>query len=238
MKTHTLIMAVKLFGLNIIMLFQLLILKQPDNLLVTHTFNHSLLPYSAVKRDTTFILKKVTPNFYHSIYIEKNKKSPYYTELFNFNLSEEENESINSDYKNSKSKFKKRILFNIQQEWLLLYKYKNKYYLYSPSDWGNVGRKIIADSGLIEWSIEGPVLAKLVEVKKINERKFILMVQDPSLLKTKIVIYIIDRSRKIAVWKYIRKNKVTEYRLCVAREEAANFDLIVNHCNNMKQPEF
>lgn len=51
-------------------------------------------------------------------------------------------------------------------------------------------------------------------------------------------IYLVDEKNKIAVWQYKDEGENWRYRLFVAKEQALNFDLIVNYCDRQKQLEF
>ncbi|WP_419802915.1 hypothetical protein [Mucilaginibacter sp.] len=196
-------------------------------------------------KDTTFILKEKDSSYYHKIYIEKNRKSNYYKLLTNFKFSKGDLEFINEYYKLFKKRsapVKKFNLQNIVKEWLPLYKYKDKYYLYAPSDWGN--RKMITNSLLFYWYLDGPYPCILTSFSKINLNHYKLTSKDffdnsdVYVKPAKLSIYIIDLKKNISVWKYWNKKGEYRYGLFVSKEHAKAFDIVVNYCKESKVPEF
>ena len=193
------------------------------------------------KKDTTFLLKKWTNNFYHSIYIDKSNQSEYYKRLTNFKFDSDENEVFKFSYEAIKAGLNKHNLLGLPKEWLPLYQYKNHYFLYAPSDWGNAGRKIITDTAFINWPMDGPYLEPITEVKKVKKSTTIIKFKNPAnnqLQFKKIIIHMIDEQKKIAVWEFVDANNKSEYGLFIAKEYAFAFNLVVNYSPNMKQAEF
>ncbi len=203
--------------------------------------------------DTTFIERVIcdsgyegTPyHFYHAIFIEQNRKSEYYKDLSDFSFSKFENlDDANNVLRKKKIRLKKFNTLGLPKEWLPLNLYKGKYYLYAPSDWGNLGRRIICDSSLIFWFMDGPTPYAFQSIKKYNDTTYSLRTRNylyacegcvsPEILN----IYIIDKKNKIAVWEYkSEKEKNYTYCLYVSKENIKKFDIIVNYCKTDKQME-
>ncbi|MGV8879887.1 MAG: hypothetical protein ACOH2A_12740 [Sphingobacteriaceae bacterium] len=100
-------------------------------------FHSKALPQKTVS-DTIFIVKEIQQRgIYHAIYIEPDRSSKYYDWITNFKLDlkayQEFLKYLTGDKPAKLSKHKTTIIPN---EWIKLHVYKNKYYVYSPSDLG------------------------------------------------------------------------------------------------------
>ncbi|MFA6247086.1 MAG: hypothetical protein WC615_09095 [Mucilaginibacter sp.] len=194
--------------------------------------------------DTTFLLKEAKKGFYHAVFIEKNRESKVYKRLLDFKYDHYDSIAYNENYKILKVKFKKPLkkydVASLGQDWLPLYAYKGKYYLYAPSDWGNTGRRRLTDSTLTYWSIDGPDLKPLLNFKKLSESKYTLTSQPfyQFVKKSNINIYIIDTKNKVAVWEDTALPADYRYGLYVPLQYAQNFDMVHNYCKTDKMPEF
>jgi hypothetical protein len=194
--------------------------------------------------DTTFLLREVKKDFYHAVFIEKNREAKLYKRLLDFKYDHDDSIAYNENYKILKVKFKKPLtkydIAALKQGWLPLYAYKGKYYLYAPSDWGNAGRRMFTDSTLIYWDMEGPDPKPLMSLKKINDRKYSLTSQPfyQFVKNSNINVYIIDPKNKVAVWEDTALPAAYRYGLFVPVQYAHNFDMVHNYCKTDKMPEF
>ncbi|WP_121197150.1 hypothetical protein [Mucilaginibacter gracilis] len=203
----------------------------------------STSPAKAQHTDTTFISRKKTKDYYWAIYIEKNRQSKKYKNLLDFKM----NKWDAKNYKESLDSLKKRKIIKIKalaglpKEWLPLYLYKGKYYIYYPCEWDNGDRRILTDSTLVDPSMEGPIPRPLQTVKKINANTYYLQLKafysiGPPI--STLIIHIIDAKNNIAVWEDTSQQGPYRYGLYVAKQSAANFDMVVNYCDNNRVPEF
>ncbi len=201
------------------------------------------------KKDTIFLQRDLSTGIktlYHAVYIDTNRNSIFYKELADFSFDKYENmDEYNKQLKEKGIHLHKVTTPGLPVEWVPLYLYKNKYYVYSPSDKGELNRRILNDSLLIFWSIEGPIPYVLLSVKKVNEQTYTVhtkdvFVQAGDFFRPEIVnIYMIDPEKKIAVWEYKSLNqKEYTYELYIARESIQKFDMIVNYCKTDKMSEF
>lgn len=193
--------------------------------------------------DTIFIYREKTKDYYYKVYIDPNKQSADRQHLLDFKFDKEEQKEITEDYVNIKREFrsplKKYDLSNLPREWLPLVLYKGKYYIYYPSDYGYTGRTTITDTMMIYRGFE--IIQKpLIAVNKINDRKYHITLARRYLDKTapQLNIYIIDDKKKVAVWEDLSQPMASRYGLYVARDGAANFDIVVNRCEQNKVPEY
>ena len=195
--------------------------------------------------DTIFIKREVTKDFYHAIYIDPARESKYYDWLTDFEFDKYDLQAYAGNYKYVKEKnpeaFKKVNTPEISKNWIPVYSYKNNYYLYAPSDWGNAGRRIINDSAFVYWYMDGPLPVPLTSAKKVGHGKVILEMMElfnekPS--SEKLTIHQIDSKTGLSVFEFTNESEMYKYRLYVPIENAKQFDMIVNHCDNQKQREF
>jgi hypothetical protein len=131
-------------------------------------------------------------------------------------------------------------LGGLPREWVPLYRYKGKYYIYSPSEAGNICRMIITDSTIVYWGMEGPTPEPIFQALKVKPNTwyvrsgaFYINSKD-----SRLTIHLIDPVNKIAVWEDASQPIGTRYNLYVAREKARNFDMVVNYCKENKEMEF
>ena len=193
------------------------------------------------KTDTIFIYREVTDNYYHAIFIDTHKKSEHFNWLTNFEFNDFEEKSYNANKEATIEErpgiFKNNNTHDLPQNWLPLYKYKQDYYLYAPSDWGNAGKRIINNQEFIYWYMDGPYPVPIISVDKASETRYTLTTMnpfDPNEKHAQITIHIIDPMTKMAVFEFSDRN----YQLYVPAENAEKFDLIVNHCEEQKQREY
>ncbi|TCS88922.1 hypothetical protein EDD80_102113 [Anseongella ginsenosidimutans] len=196
--------------------------------------------------DTIFIFRKVTEWYYHAIYIEKDKKSETYKRAIDFSFEEWDRRNYRSQKalveREAPGSFVKRETFDLPQNWLPLYKYKDKYYLYDPSD-GQCSRTMIKSREYISWGMEGPGPWPMKSVKKISDTRYTLELLNPfdhlPSVFNHITIHIIDPETKMAIFEYTSQDGFYHfYRLFIPAAHASNFDLIVNYCDKQRQMEF
>ncbi len=183
------------------------------------------------------------PGNYHADYIERNRQSISYKHVLNFILDSLQNieyrESLQALKHRIKKRFKRYNLLGLPKQWLPLYRYKDKYYVYEPCDGGALDRKRITDSTMVYWGFE-PYLEVLQQVKKLNHHTWYLESYPKGIDSTtsRLTIHIIDPKNGIAVWEDTSEPSKYRYQLCVAKEKAANFDMVVDYCPDVRSSEF
>jgi len=195
------------------------------------------------KPDTTFLLRETGKDYYHTVYIEKNRQSEAYRHLINFKMSDDEKIDYLDVCRNLTQKVKhplaKRHLTGLPSQWIPIYLYHNRYYLYHPSEDGNKDRRIITDSTVVYWSMESPY-PEVLKLQHHSGNTYVFktshyMQGQPA---SKLVIHIIDPVNQIAVWEDASQSGAYHYGLYISREKARNLDMIVNYCRQSKAPEF
>ena len=120
-----------------------------------------------------------------------------------------------------------------------------------PSDAGNLRRRIVTDSLLIFWFIDGPMPFPIRSLTKKDNytwslRNDDLFVKMEGFIRPEILnIYILDPQTNMAVWEYKAGNeKGYSYELCIPKENLKNFPAIINDSNEksvefeFEQPDF
>jgi hypothetical protein len=194
--------------------------------------------------DTVFIEKDTTKDYYHTVYIEKDRGAKAYKALQDFKYDHNDSIAYNAGYKVLKVRYSKPLkkynITGLPKEWLPLYLYKGNYYLYSPCNTANMGMRVLTDSTLIYYSLDGPEPKPILDFKKLNANKYALKSLPiyQFVKSSNITIYIIDPEKMIAVWEDKTLPEAYRYQLYVAKENAGNFDMVINQSVNTKLPEY
>lgn len=89
--------------------------------------------------DTLFLLRKKTHESYYKVYIEKNRQSASYKNLLDFSMESYDADTYREYLKDLKHRhtrgLKRYDLTGLPKQWMPVYRYKNRYYIYSPSEW-------------------------------------------------------------------------------------------------------
>lgn len=190
--------------------------------------------------DTIFIKRQVSDGFYHAIYIDTSRTSPYYDRLADVEFDEDHLNVYNGSCDAIKAKnpdaFRRVSETELVEHWVPVYSYKSHYYVYAPADWGNVGRLTVNDSAFVYWQMDGPMPIPLSTVRRVDDGKTIIEMAEPS--RTKLTIHQIDKDTGLSVFEFQRDDAPNEYRLYAPAENAKKFDIVVNYCNKGKQLEF
>lgn len=169
--------------------------------------------------DTVFIKKDQQ----QAIYILKNRNSPHYNSMKNF----QEFEELENKNKN----------FGLASKWIQIYRYNESYLLYTPCDEINEVKYVISDDKIHIKSSE----ITSYNICKINRKgkNIIIKYKEPnSNKKTILIIMPIDQQK--GIYKFVT-NKIdgTKYDYTMVDiEKYKNFDVLVNECNNSKMSEF
>ncbi|MBV9986205.1 MAG: hypothetical protein JO301_00885 [Chitinophagaceae bacterium] len=209
---------------------------------------------SPVPNDTQFLLRTVSDTMdgdkpyhvYHAIYVEKDRSREPYRVLADFRYTPTENLSDALDSLKARGAvLKKTDTYGLPAEWVPLYRYKGQYYVYQPSEAGNLCRRILSDSLLVFWFMDEPMPYVLNKATKLNDSTFQVLstdylVKTPGFIRPEILnIYIIDKTRRIAVWEYkARSDTGYHYELVIPKSSIPLFDMIVNYSPQEKAGEF
>lgn len=128
--------------------------------------------------------------------------------------------------------FKKHnVSETILANWCPLYVLKDKFYVYSPSDWINHYSYSVSDSTLVENTFEGSVPMLMSDYTERSSSEFVINLanKEPSSLRIKTI----DASRGIALWAFTYRDTV-EYTFMVKEQFVKKFPLVVCECGGMK----
>lgn len=194
--------------------------------------------------DTIFIKREITDEYYHVIYIDTTRNSKYYDWLTEFEFNNYDLGAYKGNYQYLKEKYPETFnnvnALDIPENWIPVYSYKNRYYLYAPSDWGNAGKRIINDSAFVYWYMDGPLPVPLKSAQKVENGTIIIemieLFNDSPTEKT-LTIHQIDPKTRLSVFEFTNEPENYKYQLYIPIESAKQFDMIVNYCKNQKQME-
>jgi hypothetical protein len=196
----------------------------------------------AQQRDTVFIKRTVadTPYpFYHAVFIDTTSESRNALTSFAFDKYDSATYFDQLASLRTLKYSKVSLLKGLPKKWIALYKWKNEYHLYHPSDFGNHYKFEITDSTTIDFTMEGAEPSRLNKVSFLSPTR-ISVYRSNYWRSKKVQIDIIDKIKGIAVFtispnKYRKKaHKV----LMVDATKAHLFPVIVNYCETDKQAEF
>lgn len=201
----------------------------------TTKFNEKLRQPKIKVNDTTFILRNTGPNYYHAIYIDETanprfKKSKKQARVTNV-LQQKIKESTENKVKDIQKKN-----MNLPQFWIPLYQYKSEFYLYDPCDGINDYSYFLSKEVLSLLYYDGPSNYLISTSKKINDQHYIFEFKDSD-RSDKLDIYIIDKTKKLAVFKFTDGEEI-EYDIFTSSTTLNHFDVIVNDCKWQKEFEY
>lgn len=184
-----------------------------------------------------------TTEFFHAIYIERNQEAKAFQRLLNFDFDDFEREANRESYREFNKRFpasnNKVDLQGLPEQWLPVFLYQNQFFLYAPCDWGNARRRIISDSAVINWYMDGPMPFPILGFHQPSatesQLRLINPFNPPQQPRT-LTITELDAETGLSVWSY--DDQASEFQLYVPLQSAAAFELIVNHCEKNKQLEF
>ncbi len=197
-----------------------------------------------VRNDTTFLLEEIGDTsfyFYHSIFIDTNKKSKFYDRISDFDFDEYDSVTYNASlgyFKEKSIKLNKKVVTGLPLKWIELYQYKDEFYVYKPSDFIGHYQVCITDTAFIDYTGEGPLASKIIDFRKIDTNTFKFKLTGAFYGDRTLIIHIIDEKRGIAVFETSFNEEDKNFSLMVSAQKIRNFPVIVNYCEDMKQMEF
>jgi len=195
-------------------------------------------------QDTSFVFRNLEKDFYHAIYIDSNKDYKYFSNIKQFSLHGHDSIgmllSLQEELKHKKQKINHSNIDSLfPKVWYQLNAYNNQLYLYEPNDNGFNTNKVLSDSCLINFNMDGADPILIDSVKQAGKTALHLYYQRhfrPK--KDTISIYILDCDRKIALFDYHYPTLKNRYRLMVASETSNTFSVVVNYSKNRKRFEY
>lgn len=175
-------------------------------------------------KDTIFLTKEKTATNTHIIYIEPNNSSEKYKTLIDFSSFPKTTTTEKIDYE------------DLPEKWIPLYSYKGNFYVFSPCDFSNnqkveIHKKNILFNDFETYNFPISTFQKL-------EGRFIIDYKGFNKQQSKLEIFLVNKEKGIAVFKYTRKGYKIGYKLMVDAEKAQLYSLIVNDCVSNKTKEY
>jgi hypothetical protein len=199
---------------------------------------------SAIGQDTTFVLRNLNKNYYQAIFIDSNSDWKYFKNLKQFSMHGVDSLAYSISVQEEIKHYKKTIRHSIidslfPKVWYQLNSYQNRLYLYEPNDNGFNTNKVLSDSSLINFNMDGPYVLLLDSIKQESKTDIHLYVKSYYTADADIIsIYILDWEKKIALFDYHNPFAENRYRLMVAAETSNLIPVIVNYSKFQKGREF
>ena len=185
--------------------------------------------------DTIFLKREWTKDSYNIVYVDSNRSLKQYDWLIptldnNEKTKELYNNQIKSLLKDTSVTYTKIDFKNIPRKWTEIHIYKDKYYVYWPSDWLNNFEYILTDSTLINIPGEGPYPEIIIEYNKKSEINYNIKALSFNNSISKYEIFIIDKRNEIAIWKS-KSNGTISYRLMINSMNIRRFPMVICVCS-------
>lgn len=198
------------------------------------------LTTNAQLNDTVFLKREIniqTAPFYHAIFIDTTQKIKNSITDFRFRKFDSTTYFQELNLIKNQSRLY-QLPKSISKKWVSLYLYKNEYYLYAPSDWGNNYKFEVTDTTTIDYYMEGPEPSKIVSIFQLSPAEVVINRKN-NWNKNSVKIKVIDPERGIAIITFGSSTKKnTEKRLMVSVDKVFKFKTIVNYCDTNKVSEW
>jgi hypothetical protein len=208
----------------------------------------TLISYTSFSQPDTLFLKRSIFQYgdssfkysiYHATYIDSDYGSTLKTvidQYFNQIDSSSYQESLQQFHRKTFKKFPIIDQFPLRR--VELFQYKNEYYTYDPSDFGNLYKFQITDSTTLDYYMDGPGIS-FIQKATIEKHKLDLTLQN-YWQGRKMTINMIDTTRGIAIFTFspTMYNSNIEKKLMVRTDKMHLFKTVVNYCPTDKMDEF
>lgn len=193
-----------------------------------------------ILNDTLFLKREIVNGVYHSIFIDTNKNSSFYSVLNNFDLDEFDELSYEQsilEFKHSNIQFKKFNTTEIPSKWVVIKQHVGRLYNYYPSDFYTHFQIQITDSTVILYSGEGPLVHKIERFEKIDSTTFKLRLTGIHSEFEVLIFNLIDEKKGIAIVENKLDQNKSNYWIMVDSNKLNNLPIIVNYCKTSKWTE-
>lgn len=200
--------------------------QSPDTLFLKRSFNQ----YGDSSYQNTI---------YHAIYIDSNYGTKLKS-LIDQDFAQIDSNSYTESLQQFHSKSIKKFPINdhFPLRWVELFQYKNEFYTYHPSDFGNLYKFQMTDSTTLDYYMDGPGISF---IQKATFEKFKLDLTLQNYWKgKKMTINMIDTARGIAIFTFgpTKNNSNIEKKLMVSTNKMHLYKTVVNYCPTDKMDEF
>ena len=194
--------------------------------------------FGQAEKDSSIIFRELlSDGSYHIVFIEHSPKSIYYKKLRSLSYMVSHATPLAEVKDSFGIPVKHYKLSSLAQEWFPLYLYKNKYYLYVPSDAGETQWIKLTDSSISELYFDPGIVESIITgVSKksgVREIKYINTIEG----KGKMKIHVINTDKEIVIFE--RGNAIQpRYVLMVSAAMMKNYPILVNYCIESRTDEW
>lgn len=209
------------------------------------SFSFQFLFAQFKQNDTLFFVREVSADVYHAVFIDSNKHSAFYNYVSDFTFNDFAKDSYNYsiDYLRSKKiLLKKKSVYPLPEEWVMLESYKGNRYVNSPNDYYSHYKMKLTDSVLIHWDGEGPHATYINQFQIMDSNTFQFSMQSILSPKINLTIKYLDKAKGIAVFRFNfynigDKKMQTYFQLMCEVKKMRNIPLLVNYSDTEKSYE-
>ncbi|NCI45333.1 hypothetical protein [Sediminibacterium soli] len=197
------------------------------------------------KRDTIFLMREFITEgdseLYHTVFIDIDKRSRYYRRAADFSVDRFGREALKNSLAylaKNKRKLTRKPVTGLPRKWVPLEWYKNKYYLYHPSDFYGYYRVNITDTAFLDDYGEGLTANKILSFTRQDAKTFAFELTGIEKPQHSLVIHLVDSKKGIAVFEDRFNKGKKQYYLMIDAGKIRQFPVIVNYCKDSKMREF
>lgn len=221
-------------------IIKLFILISLINLTISCSRNNSIALNSIQRSYYSSRDSIILENTYGSIYITRDTTFNHYDWLIPKVSNTENYTFLLKDFKKNNCTIK-HFNYTLPEKWTEIHTLKNKYCVYSPSDWMSYEGIFLTDSILYHVKGVDPEIELINGFEQLNETTFdcklsTIFINDSVIIKnTSLQIEIINPKQMICKWTWKLENgEVFKKQLFVDSRNVKLFPMVVEDCGNQK----
>ena len=187
----------------------------------------------------TSIISRYKEDDYHVVFIDKEGSSFYDGILKGVKVDSFHYNNVLQEIKDSSNISIKRFSLHIKREWISLNVYKDKFYVYVPSEpYVNLHLAFTDSTVIINFFSDGyiPFIMQGITDKKDGSIEF--NIKGLYYEYSQIIVHFLSRQKDIAIVEFPLKQGEGRYHLVGAKEKIRSFPIIVNYCPGRRCDEW
>lgn len=201
---------------------------------------YSSTAFSQKRTDSAILSKETLPDgSYSVVFIDTGKHSRYRDEIRQLNIDTVQYKQQVQELRDSLGvRIMRHRVPTMPKVWHTLYLYKNKYYLYRPSDPGTSPWLKITDSTLVELYFDPGIVTSLVAGVETSKDKVQLWFSNMTDRAASLVIHYVDPVRGVAIIERNYGPSEIRYTLMVSEDKLHLYPIIVNYSKDGRIEEW
>ena len=177
----------------------------------------------------TLLYDSCAPTYRHFIFIDHNRKAKFYEQLSNFAFYTSDQDEYDDFLQKQANHTPVHLPSDLPRHWAMVHRYKNKFYAYYPSDFGNHYRVQLNENAFVGRQMDGLELKTLHSVSKPDTDTWEILLDSGEKIKVTRV------APGSPVWRWKFSNWEC---LMTPPESLQELPILVNYCEERKQMEF